>query len=55
MDQTMTNKSKISQLDGLELIFEPKYSINQTTKIPKKIRMRQKIFSVRDKSGNTQL
>ena len=40
---------------GLELIFEPKYSINQTIKMPKKIRIRQKIFSERDKSGKTQL
>ena len=55
MDQTLTNKSKISQLVELELIFEPKYSINQTIKMPKKIRIRQKIFSVRDKSGKTQL
>jgi hypothetical protein len=40
---------------GLELIFEPRYSINQTIKIPKKIRIRQKIFSERKKSGKTQL
>ena len=26
---------------GLELIFEPKYSINQTVNIPKKIKIRQ--------------
>jgi hypothetical protein len=42
-------------LAGLELIFEPKYSINQTVNIPKKIKIRQKIFSDRDKSGKTQL
>jgi len=42
-------------LVGLELIFEPKYSINQTIKMPKKIRIRQKMFSERDKSGKTQL
>ena len=55
MDQTLTDKSKISQLLGLELIFEPKYSINQTIKMPKKIRIKKKTATPKSKGLNKSL